>query len=125
MVGDYEVCFGKKPCGKVQVERQGLYYRFFCRCQLGTEVMCRLTVSCGGKQEDLGILVPVGDGFGLDTRIPAKRLGKGTPEFSLRAKQGSAEGTFVPIYPEEPFSYLSRLKESYLVYKNGQAGILV
>ena len=109
----------------MQVQKQGLYYRFLCRCRLSGDMLYRLLVSCGGKQEDLGILVPVNDGFGLDRKIPAKRLEEGTPEFRVICNREALEGNFIPIFPEEPFAYITRLKESYLVRRNGQAGILV
>ena len=125
MEGNYEVCFGNRPCGKVQVLRQGLYYCFLCRCRISGDVLCRLRVICGEKQEELGVLVPVEGGFGLEKRIPVKRLGEGMPEFRLYVKQESSEGKFIPIIPEEPFSYIARLKDAYLVCRNGQAGILI
>lgn len=126
MEGNYGVYLGNKLCGKVQVSRRGLYYRFFCRCRISGDVLFRLRVICGGKQEDLGILVPEDDGFGLEYSIPAKRLGEGTPEFRLFAKSAIEETSdrkFIPISPEEPFAYISRLKEAYLMQKNGQPGI--
>ena len=107
----------------MQVIRQGLYYRFLCRCQLTGEVVCRLHVSCGGQQENLGVVVPTGDGFGLDTRLPVKRFREGKPSFSLIPKHEMASGQFVPIVPEEPFAYIERLKTSFLVRKYGQLGI--
>ena len=125
MVGDYDVYFGSQSCGRVQVRRQGLYYRFTCRCRLTGEVVCRLYVSCGGKRENLGVVVPMDGGFGLDTRVPVKRLGEGTPEFTLIPKHEAPAGHFVPIIPEEPFSYIERLKSSFLVRKYGEIGILV
>lgn len=109
----------------MQVQKQGLYYRFLCHCRLGGEDLYRLQVSCGDKQEDLGILVPVKNGFGLDKKIPVKRLGEGTPEFRIMRNREELDGTFIPIFPEEPFAYITRLKESYLVRRNGQAGILI
>lgn len=123
--GNYAVMFGGQPCGKVQVLREGLYYRFICRCRLSGEVLCRLRVSCGGKQEELGILAPVDGGFGLDRKIPVKRLGEGAAEFKLYTGDAGQKETFVPIVPEEPFSYIAKLKESYLVRKDGQVGILL
>lgn len=125
MEGNYIVYFGNSQCGKVQVLRQGLYWRFVCRCRLSSDILCRLLVDCGGVREDLGILVPMDGGFGLDKKIPAKRLGEGIPSFRITAKSEQSQGKFVPICPEEPFSYIARLKESYLVYRNDQAGILV
>ena len=85
MVGTYEIRLGSSSVGCVTVERQGLYYRFHCQCNL--KGMYRLVVSCGGKQEDLGTLIPSGGVFGLEKRIPVKRLGEGTPEFELVTKE--------------------------------------
>ena len=122
---NYGVYFGKQLAGKVQVLRQGLYYRFICRCRLTGDVVCRLGVTCGANRENLGVVVPMDGGFGLDTRLPVKRLGDGKMEFYLIPKYEAAKGTFVPIYPEEPFAYIERLKEAYLTRKNGQVGILL
>jgi len=123
--GNYGVYFGNQPAGKVQVLRQGLYYRFICRCKLTGDVMCRLCVSCDGRRESLGVVIPMDGGFGLDTKLPAKRLGEGKPEFTLIPKHDLPKGRFVPIYPEEPFAYIERLKESYLARKDGQVGVLL
>ena len=123
--GNYAVYFGSEQVGKVNVLRQGLYYRFCCRCRLKGEMLCRLRVRCGEKQENLGVLVPVDGGFGLDTRLPVKYLGKGKPEFVLVPKHERTGETFVPVYPEEPFAYLSSLKVAYLARKDGIVGILL
>ena len=125
MTGDYEVFFGNQPVGRVQVLRQGLYYRFVCRCKLTGDVVCRLYVSCGGQLENLGVVVPEREGFGLDTRQSVKRFRAGEPSFSLVPKNEMASGQFVPIVPEEPFAYIERLKTSFLVKKYGQMGILL
>lgn len=129
MDGNYGVYFGKEMAGKVQVKREGLYYRFTCRCQLSGDVVCRLHVACGDKRESLGVVVPMDDGFGLDTRIPVKHLGEGEMEFRLIPKQESmretAGETFVPVYPEEPFSYIERLKNAFLARKKGQVGVVI
>ena len=122
---DYHVYIGKKAVGKVQVMRQGLYYRFICRCRIEDEGVKRLWVSCGDKRESLGVLIPMGDGFGLDTKLPVKRLGEGEMVFSVGQKIEKPEGRFVPISPEEPFAYIERLKDAFLVKKNGQVGVLL
>lgn len=126
MEQDYEVSFGGKPVGRVQVSRQGLYYRFCCRCRVSGDVVCRLYAQCGDNKENLGVVVPMGDGFGLDTKIPVKRLGEGTMEFRLVPKsEKNPEGKFVPIYPEEPFSYIERLQDAFLAVQNGQTGAVI
>ena len=119
---EQELTFGDRPVGRVRAERQGLYYLFRCRCRLSGEAVFRLLVSCGEKQEDLGILVPMEGGFGLDTRRPVKRLGEGTLSFRLASNHDAPKTHFAPISPEEPFAYLQRLKDAYLAEKNGQRG---
>ncbi len=119
---EQELTFGDRPVGRVRAERQGLYYLFRCRCRLSGEAAFRLLVSCGEKQEDLGILVPMEVGFGLDTRRPVKRLGEGTLSFRLVSNHDAPKTHFAPISPEEPFAYLQRLKDAYLAEKSGQLG---
>ena len=125
MVGTYEIRQGSSCIGKVTVERQGLYYRITCRCSLTGEVMHHLVVTSGSSREDLGTLVPMDGAFGLQKRVAVKRLGEGEPEFHLLPKHGRPEGKFIPVYPEEPFSYMSRLKDAYLEARNGQLGLAI
>lgn len=121
----YYVYYGKEQVGGVQVVKQGLYYRFICRCHLTGGTICRLQVTCGDKHEDLGIVVPMDGAFGLETKLPVKRLGEGRMEFLLFPKHEVLTEHFIPISPEEPFSYIARLKDTYLVKRNGQRGVLL
>ena len=125
MVGVFEIKDGVSSVGKAIVEQQGLYYKISCRCHLTKKGMHRLTVFCNEKQEDLGTLVPLDGGFGLEKRIPVKRLGEGQPEFLLMSKDNVRKEKFIPVYPEEPFTYMSRLKDAYLERRNGQLGIVI
>ena len=125
MEGIYPVFFGNEQVGKVQVRRQGLYYRFFCRCKLTGDVVCRLMVCCSDKQESLGVVVPVEDGFGLEKSVPIKRMGQGSPEFRLVPRHETAVGIFVPLSPEEPFAYIKNLKNAYFERRYGQAGVVI
>ena len=121
----YSVTRNGNPCGKVTVSRQGLYYRIHCRCLLPAEDIFRLQAASGSRRENLGVLVPVEDRFGLDTRIPVKQLGEGELDFSVHSKRQPVQSHFVPIRDEEPFAYISRLKKSFLEIKEGQPGIQV
>ncbi len=120
---DYEVTLGGKSVGKLQLERQGLYYRVICRCNLSGEVMYRLEASGKKGKANLGILVPCESGFGVETRFPVSAVGEGELEFILQPKHDSlTKRKFVPISPEEPFAYLSRLKEAFLETQQGEMG---
>lgn len=125
MDGEYEIRMGKEVVGTATVEQQGLYYRFSCRCRISGSVICRVTVSCNGHHENLGVLIPMGDGFGLNTKVAVKKLGKGQFQFRAMPKHQKNEGKFIPIYPEEPFSYISRLQNAFLEVRNGQAGVVL
>lgn len=117
MQENYDVRFGNRVVGNVCVQKQGLYYSFCCRCVLSGDVICRLQVQSAKTKIDLGILVPIGHGFGLDTKIPVKRLDKESVEFIIVPKHIKSPGMLVPVYPEEPFAYIGKLKDAFLVKK--------
>ena len=122
---EYAVMMGNEQAGKVRVQREGLYYRFCCRCRLSGDVVCRLAVRCGEREENLGVLVPMEEGFGVDKRIPVKHLGEGEMEFLLLPKSDRIGGMFIPIRPEEPFAYIARLQDAFFARRNGQAGVVL
>ena len=122
---DYPIYKGEQLLGKVQLLQEGLYYKLCCRCRSPGEQMYRLTVTCGGKKENLGILAPMGDGFGLDRRIPVRHLGEGSMEFSVAPAHGSVAERFVPLSPSEPFSYLDQLKNAFFAKKDQQPGLII
>ncbi len=125
MVGEYKIGQGGRTIGRVLVEKQGLYYHIHCRCNLTGEVMHKLVARCGAAEENLGVCVPMDGMFGVEKRIPCKRLTEGVPEFFLLPKHENMAGKFVAVYPEEPFSYLSRLKGAYLAHQAQQLGIVL
>lgn len=125
MEGNYGVYLANRLCGKVQVQRQGLYYRFVCRCSLSGNVVCRLKICFFDREQNIGVLIPMDDGFGLTTKIPVKRFSGKPVRFCVAPEQIREALTFVPIYPEEPFAYLERLKNAFLDVKNGQPGAMI
>lgn len=123
---EYPVLWGKKTVGKVSVEKEGLYYHFCGRCRIDGNTILRLYASCGEKQECLGVMLPGENGFQVETKLPVKRLGDGPFAFHLAAKHDAQrDGTFVPVYPDEPFRYIAQLKEGFLSIQNGKMGIVI
>ena len=120
MEGTYEISGG---AGRVAVYREGLYYRFSCRCSPGAGEMVRLWMNCGEREVDLGLCVPMEGGFGTEKRLPVRRCGPGKPEFFLRPKDDILRGKFIPLSPEEPFRYIHRLENAHLERQGGQLGI--
>ena len=125
MIGEYPVFLGKHQLGTVAVKRAGLYYQFVCRCKLPGNVLYRLRISCDDTQENLGVLVPEGDRFVLNTKLPVKKFREGSPEFWIFSNSEGSGEKVIPVYPDEPFAYISRLKDMYLVRKNGYLGLAV
>ena len=107
----------------MQIQRQGLYLRLICRCAIPSDQVYRLYGVFASKRENMGVLVPEGDSFSLDRRIPAKRFGEETPRFEVSSGQQVLPGEFIPICPEEPFFYIDRLKNAFLQKENGKIGI--
>ena len=121
----YQVFQDEQAVGTVEASREGLYILFSCRCQPVHREMIRLWMSCGEKETDLGLCVPMEGGFGTEKKIPARQCGTGIPEFILRHKDDTRRGRFIPLSPEEPFQYIHRLENAFLDKKNGQIGIRI
>jgi hypothetical protein len=121
----YPIFRGGEIIGQACAEKKGLYYYFSCRCDLSGEVIYRLTVSCGEKCENLGVPVPDGKNFALNTRIPVNKLGEGDMTVRAVPKHGAPEGKFIPISPDEPFAYLRQLEKAVFEKRNGQPGIVL
>ena len=125
MVGTYAVWHGKEKVGQVVVEQQGLYYHFFCQCQLHSGVICRVIASCGGKHESLGILAPTGKTYILTKKLAVKQFASGVPEFWIAPKLPEMEDFYIDIYPEEPFRYIAKLEKAYLDKRRGKSVIRI
>ncbi|MBQ9839135.1 MAG: hypothetical protein IJO56_06580 [Oscillospiraceae bacterium] len=121
----YPVVLGGEKIGSAAVTRKGLYLKILCRCRLSADVLYKVLASCGDREFNLGILVPGEDGFTLETSFPIKKLGDGPYCFRAVPRHISTDGKFVPIYPEEPFSYLQKLKQAYLEIRDGQIGLRI
>lgn len=121
----YDILLGGQTAGRATVVREGLYYCFDCRCDLGGETIWRIQVRCGERTEDLGIPVPEGGRFVLRRRVPVKRLGEGEMTFRVIPRQTEFRGKFIPLSPEEPFRYLRRLEDAFLQIRDGQVGVIL
>ena len=122
---EYGILMGGQSIGNARVEKEGLYYKISAKCRLSGTVVCKLTVTGSGHTEDLGILVPEGSWFVVHTKVPMKRLGDGELSFRAVPRHTELRGKFVPLSPEEPFSYLQRLGEAFLEIRDGRMGIVL
>ena len=124
-MSEYDIYMGKEQIGQAWVHKEGLYYSFRCRCEVKSDIICKVVVSCDGHHESLGILVPEGKWYTLTKRIPIKRLGNGKPEFQVIPRCQKRQGTFICVYPDEPFRYIRQLQNAYLQRRGGENGIVI
>ena len=127
MEGIYDIFQGTEKIGKAEVRKEGLYYRVRCCCNLTGAVIYRLTVTSGSQTENLGIPVPDGDAFYLQTRLPVSRFVNAEPEFRAVPKHTPVQeqGKWLPVSPEEPFDYIHRLENAVMEQRDGIRGILI
>ena len=133
MVDSYDVTLHGNRVGKVQLSKQGLYYQLRCTCSAVDTDIYRLLGRCGQTQSRFGVLIPEGNRLTLETKIPVKKLNTDDLEFWLERTSAHARELpekksgfqYIPIYPDEPYTYLSKLKNSYFEIRNGKAGILI
>ena len=87
--------------------------------------MYRITISCGENTENLGILIPSGDSFYLDKKLPVCHFAGNAPIFRAVPKHPQVTGVWMPIAPEKPFEYIDRLENAVAEQRNGEIGILI
>ena len=119
-------------CGQAEIQREGLYDCFLCRCQPVSDAVLRAILQReDGMEIPLGVLVPEDGGLCLRRRIARSQTGgEGFAAVVLRGPDGAWEpwsGTVLdrtvtgalsrmvqgnrqvamPFSPEEPFAHLA------------------
>lgn len=125
MVKIYDLIHQGKCIGNVKVERSGLYYNISCVCRPETTGIHRIIAASDSAEVDLGICVPMASAFGLETKVPIKKLGDDRLVFWIIHNDCRAQETFAEIHENEPFEFLSRLDCAKLIHRHGQAGVLL
>ena len=120
-MGEYAVLFGSERIGTATVTKQGLFYCITCKCRISGSVPVRVRV-IGEREVDLGLCVPMGEAFGLKATIPIKSVGSGDLTFFAAAKHRAAQELMI-VSADEPFRYIARLKDAYLVKRENGVGI--
>jgi len=116
MDGSYEVTHNGQVVGRVDVSREGLYYRILCRCKMDGNDIHRLYAD----GEKIGVLIPENGDLVLNTKIAVKRLKPGCA-FSLDENMGM----FIPICPGKPFAHLDKLRQGKLTFREGEPGLFL
>ena len=117
----YDLYFGETVIGQVTVVRQGLYDWITCTCMLPDRVMYRLWARTDTDIVDLGILYPQNGSYGLNTRLPMKRLGQGRISFFAEEKDKNEHYVFLD--EGKPFTHLQQLEYCRFAIRDGKPAL--
>lgn len=117
----YKILLNGEQVGCVQVEKEGLYYRFNCTCALKDDEIYRIYVKSGNSRIKLGVCVPDGNSLILSTKVPVKHLQGDDFHFSLEA---DCEKVY-SIFNGQPFMFLDQLQTAHLQIADGQLKIII
>lgn len=120
----YDVLLGNIKVGETEIETDGLYSRFRCRCKLPDKGVHRVVAVYKAGSLDLGICVPDGTYFSARAKIPTKLLGTGEPHFYAISAEAE-DAVFVPLDEQKSFEYISRLTEARFTIRAGKKGLLL
>ncbi len=105
--------------GTAEAKRQGLYYKI--SCSFDRTGYYELIVRAGEKKVNLGLCIPQGEGFGLVTRIPVKKIG-GEPDGFFLLERGTGE-RFAPVEEGKPFAHIGGLRMARFSEQEGREGV--
>lgn len=108
---DFDIYFYNSVVGKVIVMPDGLYYNISCRCTLPSNGIYRVIMHSGNQTINLGVCVPTGGCFGIDTKLPQKYIDVRNCTLEL-SKQGENDSLRVLIEPDKPFDKLQLLNRA-------------
>ena len=77
------------------------------------------------KETDLGICVPKGNTFVLNTRIPIRQMKGSDLKFVLMAHENNANQNVIPVYTKSVFPRLDKLLSARFQQINGQRVIVI
>jgi len=121
----YDVFSGGQRVGSVQLRKRGLYWQFDCHCKPVGKQVFRLEMKMGDQWKSLGIPVPEGECWCLSTRIPIRQMENSAEKFRLTPLGEAPKGRFLPVYEQQPFPELSRVRKGKLAIRDGVVGILL
>lgn len=112
-----EIFYNGKSVGRMQFDREGLYYRLSCRCNCRLEEAYRVFAVCNGEKIALGLCVPDGDLFTMHCHIPATRL-PGTVE-RCELWPHKSENGYIRLDAQKPFPCIPLLEKARFCVRGG------
>lgn len=121
----YPILYNNMPVGFAEIAKEGLYYRFSCKCKLPGSAVYRVIVSNENAIRNLGVCVPDKEGFVLKTRVPKKYFTGKNFLFSIDCKTEEKQEKAIPVFTGMAFAYLDQLEAAQLKIVNGQPSVVI
>ena len=120
----FPIYYGNRELGKATLDKQGLYYRILCKCNIPTDALCTIHLQTNEKDINLGTCIRVGNQYIIDTKIPIKHVQNNDLKFCILPKNAESSSEFIPIEENSPFPNLQRLDKGRMRRQDGRAGIV-
>lgn len=120
-----KVWLNGEVAGSVCITKEGLYTRFLCQCRLPDNHIYRLSLSCNGQKTDLGICVPQGEYYTVNKIVKSRQIGDGEMCFQIIPTTEKTKDSFIPLLPNQPFDYISKIENMILCVDNDGYGVLI
>lgn len=120
----FPIYYGQLECGNATIEKQGLYCRIYCKCNLPTKEPCKVILKTLENSIHLGTFLKVGDTYIVDTKIPSKYISGKKIEFRIVGPRNEDNSEFFPIREDMPFPHLHMLNRARMRQFNGQIGVI-
>ena len=118
----YNVYRNEQAVGSVEMETQGLYYLIRCFCE-PCDDMVRLIDKCEKGDVAIGICGPAAWGYGIERKVPLKKLGSNGHTFRLENIHRTKEAFFT-IQQNGEFELPEDLEKCRFSLREGIAGLV-
>ena len=108
----YDVYYRDDKIGTLKMEKENLYYRIQCSCNIPGNDIYRL-VAIGGKDaKDLGICVPDNQKLVLTKYVPVKEFFPENVRFLLRKHSKEEPEQIIPVHQNQSFLQIRLLHKA-------------
>lgn len=120
----YDVYYRNRVFGRLYMEVNGLYYKISFQFKSVDKVL-RLIDRCDNGDISVGICAQTQKGFGIEKKIPVKRLGIGAHHFELVPAECNADAYFIELFEEKNCEAVTQLENARFCLRNGKPGLMI
>ena len=120
-----EIYFGVNCVGWASLEKEGLYYRISCKCNMTEKSIFRVIMASANGRYPIGVLLPAAPGFALSARIPVKKVDLNTLHFMVEPLDSDEGCIRIPISADLELPWLQQLENARLHYHNGSKILVI